>query len=134
MRIFLQSIRFGACPTAILLGALAVLASCRSYSPQPTPSVRIVRVPRAGSGGPEGVESISGTATTTAAGQQIVLYARNGGWWVQPFRSRPFTRVESDLRWKNVTHAGLEYAALLVKTKGTPSSRDLNPKDPNLLR
>ncbi|QMV20213.1 hypothetical protein GOB94_04070 [Granulicella sp. 5B5] len=57
---------------------------------------------------------MSGTATITAPGQQIVLYARNGNWWVQPFRSRPFTKIEADATWNNVTHIGHEYAALLV--------------------
>jgi len=78
-------------------------------------------VPRAGRGGKENVESISGTATVTAAGQQIILYAKTGNWWVQPFRSRPFTKVESDTTWNNVTHIGTEYAALLVAPGYNPT-------------
>jgi len=35
-------------------------------------------------------------------------------WWVQPFRSRPFTEIERDASWKNSIHLGTEYAALLV--------------------
>jgi hypothetical protein len=60
------------------------------------------------------VESISGYATGAAKGQQIVLYAKNGKWWVQPFRSRAFTKLGSDSTWNSVTHIGTEYAALLV--------------------
>lgn len=98
----------------LLLGVLGIFNGCRSYSPQPKASVNIVRVPRAGQGGPEIVESISGDATGAAEGQEIVLYAKNGIWWVQPFRSRAFTKIESDSTWNAVTHIGTDYAALLV--------------------
>ncbi len=108
-------LRLEALPPVILLGGvLALFAGCNFRSSQPKPSVTITHVPRAGRGGSENVEQISGTATTTAAGQQIVLYARTDSWWVQPFRSRSFTRVEADSTWSNVTHVGAEYAALLV--------------------
>jgi PAS domain S-box-containing protein len=46
--------------------------------------------------------------------QQIVLYARSGAWWVQPLADRPFTKIQPDSSWKNSTHPGTEYAALLV--------------------
>jgi len=97
-----------------LAGALAGLRACHSLTTQPKASLKIVLMPRAGSGGPESVEPISGTAIVTAPGQQVVLYSPNGSWWVQPFRSRPFTSVESNATWDNVTHVGSGYAALLV--------------------
>jgi formate hydrogenlyase transcriptional activator len=46
--------------------------------------------------------------------QQIVLYARSGAWWVQPLADRPFTKIQPDSKWKNSSHPGTEYAALLV--------------------
>ena len=48
-------------------------------------------------------------------GQQLVLYARSGVWWVQPLANRPFTEIQRDSKWSNFTHRGLEYAALLVE-------------------
>ncbi len=48
-------------------------------------------------------------------GQQLVLYARSGQWWVQPLTNEPFTRIQPDSKWSNSTHLGTEYAALLVE-------------------
>ena len=115
MQRFLHSTWWKACRAAVLsLGAFDILAGCGTYSPQPKASVEFVRVPRGGHGGPEITEPISGTASGSVDGQQIVLYAKNGRWWVQPFRSRPLTKVESDSTWNAVTHIGTDYAALLV--------------------
>lgn len=36
-------------------------------------------------------------------------------WWVQPFADRPFTDIQPDLQWHNITHLGTEYAAVLVE-------------------
>jgi hypothetical protein len=95
-------------------GLLSLLAGCQRNPVGPKASVAITVVPRGGEGGPDNLESISGTATVTAPGQQIVLYALNGKWWIQPFHSKPYTSVASDATWNNVTHIGREYAALLV--------------------
>jgi hypothetical protein len=43
-----------------------------------------------------------------------VLFARSGLWWVQPLGDKPFTAIASDSTWKNTTHPGTAYAALLV--------------------
>jgi len=51
-----------------------------------------------------------------------VLYVKSGElWWVQPFTDRPFTKILGDSSWKNQTHLGSEYAALLVDSGYTPS-------------
>jgi len=47
-------------------------------------------------------------------GQQIVLYAKSGAWWVQPLANEAFTKLNPDSTWTNSTHVGTEYAALLV--------------------
>jgi hypothetical protein len=60
------------------------------------------------------MDSIEGRAIGAKPGQQIVLYAKNGLWWVQPFLNRPFTTIQSDGTWKSSTHLGTDYAALLV--------------------
>ena len=51
------------------------------------------------------------------AGEQIVLFAKSGAglWWVQPFANHPFTEIRSDQQWRNSTHLGTEYAAMLVE-------------------
>jgi signal transduction histidine kinase len=54
-------------------------------------------------------------------GQQIVLYAHaldeNGQmtWFVQPLALEPFTTIRANGTWRNSTHPGSEYAALLVE-------------------
>lgn len=54
--------------------------------------------------------------------QRIVLYARSGNWYVQPFTDQPFTSIEADSSWRNTTHLGTEYAALLVEPDFKPPS------------
>jgi len=56
-------------------------------------------------------------------GQQVVLYAHSGVWWVQPFAAQSATRILSDGSWKNSTHLGTEYAALLVDADYHPQVR-----------
>ena len=41
-------------------------------------------------------------------------------WWVQPFRSRPFTDIARGSTWQNSIHLGTEYAALLVDAEYRP--------------
>jgi hypothetical protein len=49
------------------------------------------------------------------------LYAKSEEiWWIQPFTEKPFTKLESDSKWKNQTHLGTEYAALLVDASYRP--------------
>lgn len=60
------------------------------------------------------MQNIAGRVTGGRAGQRIVLYAKSGTWWVQPFASKPFTKIEPDATFKTTTHLGTEYAALLV--------------------
>jgi len=56
-------------------------------------------------------------------GQKIVVYAKNGIWWVQPFKTQPFTAIQSNLTWKTSTHLGTDYAALLVNPGFQPPAR-----------
>ena len=53
---------------------------------------------------------------------RIVLYARTNIWYVQPIVSKPFTNIKKNGRWKNRTHLGNEYAALLVKKSFKPEN------------
>jgi hypothetical protein len=89
--------------------------SCGRQPVSSTPNVVFDRVPRADRGGPDKLDTIEGHATGVRPGQQIVLYAWSEGmWWIQPFADKPFTQIQSNSRWKNQTHLGGEYAALLI--------------------
>jgi hypothetical protein len=68
------------------------------------------------------MEDIEGHVTGQRPGQQVVLYARAGAWWVQPFSYQPFTEIGADSTWKSSTHLGTEYAALLVEKGYRPSA------------
>ncbi len=79
-------------------------------------------VPPADNGGPEKVGAVAGRVRGAGTGQRIVLFARSGAWWVQPYRSQPFTAIQSDSTWKTTIHLGTEYAALLVRPDYRPPS------------
>src|SRR5215471_5616118 len=70
-------------------------------------------------GDPSRMSAIKGKVIGARPGQQIVLYAHaldeNGQmtWFVQPLAIEPFTRIRADSTWRNSTHPGAEYAALL---------------------
>jgi signal transduction histidine kinase len=98
----------------LLLFFCVLLSGCRSKHSVPGPSIEFTRVPPAAEGGPDKLDIIEGRATGVRPGQQIVLYAQWGPWWVQPLADQPFTIIETDSKWRNSTHFGTEYAALLV--------------------
>jgi len=107
---------------ALLLAGCLLLAACQSRSPIASPSIVFDKVPRGDVGGPDNQDTIEGRAISTKPGQQIVLYAKSEGlWWVQPFTDRPFTAIQGDSRWKNQTHLGSQYAALLVNQGYRPA-------------
>jgi hypothetical protein len=98
----------------LLAGALALLAGCHSASRPAPVSLQFTRIPPAGEGGPDKVDTIAGRATGLKPGQQIVLFAKADAWWVQPLANQPYTTVQSDGTWSSTTHLGTEYAALVV--------------------
>jgi len=103
-------------PACAALVCLA-LSNCRPIRNPGEPSIEFTRVPAAGEGDPEKLESIEGRVSGFQPGQHIVLFARSGMWWVQPFANQPFTTIQPDSKWKNVTHPGAAYAALLVDSR-----------------
>jgi len=100
-----------------------LLAGCGAPGTDVTPSIQFTKVPAAVEGGPSRLEPIEGLVTGARDGQRIVLYARSGGWWVQPLANEPFTSIQSDRTWRNSTHLGTEYAALLVAADYRPPAR-----------
>jgi hypothetical protein len=109
------------CPTACAtLFLAAALGGCGLSQAHSTPSIEITRVPPAGEGAPQAVEPIEGRVSGARPDQRIVLFARSGVWWVQPFALQPFTAIQPDSKWKNSTHPGSAYAALLVDSRYRP--------------
>jgi hypothetical protein len=85
-------------------------------------SIEFIKIPLAAVGGLDNMDTIEGRVIGVRPEQQIVLYAKSGGrWWIQPFARDPlFTKIQGDSKWKNVTHLGEEYAALLVEPSYSP--------------
>jgi len=97
---------------------------CHSRNDGRRVSLQITHVPVADPGGPFQSDYIEGRASGSRPDQEIVLYARSGGiWWVQPFKIHPFTKIQADSTWKNQTHLGTEYAALLVDPGYSPAAK-----------
>jgi hypothetical protein len=103
-----------------LLVAVILLVGCRSPHAHDEPVIEFTRIPEAAEGGPDKIDTIEGRVQGAKPGQRLVLFARSGSWWVQPLAEQPYTTIEADLTWRNATHLGLEYAALLVEPDYTP--------------
>lgn len=92
-----------------------LLASCHAQKQSPGISIEFTKVPPAAQGGRERVDIIAGRVVGARPGQQIVVYARSGPWWVQPWPEKPFIPIQKNSTWGTETHLGFEYAALLVE-------------------
>ena len=100
---------------ALVLIFATLVSGCRVRQNSHGPSIEFTKVPVAHEGGPDRLDTIEGRVVGARSGQQIVLYARSGTWWVQPLGNHPFTKIGPDSKWSNTTHFGTEYAALLVE-------------------
>jgi hypothetical protein len=99
----------------LLIVAFCMLMSgCQSRNTNVQPTIEFTKVPPAEEGGPDRLDTVEGRVTGAGPGQQLVLYAKSGTWWIQPMTFRPFTQIQPDSTWKSSTHLGTEYAALLV--------------------
>ena len=105
---------------ALLLSLCVLLAGCGARNTNVGPSIEFTKVPLAGEGGPDKLDTIEGRVVRARPGQQIVLFARWGPWWVQPLADQPFTKIQPDSKWSSSTHFGTEYAALLVDPEYLP--------------
>jgi two-component sensor histidine kinase len=65
--------------------------------------------------------TISGEVNGPHQGLKLVLYARSGRWYVQPYADEPFTTINPDSTWSSPTHLGTDYAALLVQPGYVPA-------------
>lgn len=105
-----------------------VFGGCTSREPGAGAFIEFTRVPLADKGGYPSLDTIEGRVIGAQPGQQIVLFARSGAWYVQPFADQQFTKIKPDSTWSNSTHLGTEYAALLVEPEYSPPAKtDLLP-------
>jgi hypothetical protein len=104
------------------LGAVIAL-SITAYRLAPaadTPLIEFSAIPPSGDGSPDRLETIGGRVHGARSGDRVVLFALSGAWWVQPLGNDPFTAIQPDSTWKNSTHPGAVYGALLVDSHYRP--------------
>lgn len=109
--------------TFLAILSCLLLSGCRSEKSQIAPAIEFSKIPLVDEGGTGKIDTIEGRVTGARPGRQIILYARSGAWYVQPFTDQPFTKIQPDSTWKNSTHLGTEYAALLVEPDYHPPAR-----------
>jgi hypothetical protein len=118
----------------LLLGFCIALTSCPSRPADTRPAIEFSKIPPAAQGGRERVDTIAGHVKNARPGQQIVIYARSGPWWVQPWPDRPVIPIQADSTWSTETHLGFEYAALLVDPDyHPPTTMDVAPTQGGLV-
>ncbi len=107
-----------------------LLNGCATRQTGGKPEIEFSVIPPAAEGGPDTVARVAGRVTGARPGQQIVLFAKAGIWWVQPTKNEPLTPIQSDSTWSNSIHLGTEYAALLVEPGyRPPPTMDTLPSD-----
>jgi hypothetical protein len=113
---------------ALLVVLCIALNNCKSRQANTEPSIEFTKIPPTAQGGRERVDTIAGSVRNARPGQQIVIYAHSGPWWVQPWPDRPLISINADSTWSTDTHLGFEYAALLVDRDYHPlPTMDLPP-------
>src|ERR1700757_209149 len=113
---------------ALTLSCCLALLGCHSGQSGAAPNIEFSKIPPAAQGGRERVDTISGRVMGARPGQQIVIYARSGPWWVQPWPDHPLIPIRPDSTWTTQTHLGFEYAALLVdQDYHPPPTTDVAP-------
>jgi hypothetical protein len=102
--------------TALAAISGAFCGACGSRRPESGAVIHFSRIPQADPNGRSRNDIIEGSVQGARTGQQLVLYAKSGKWWIQPLVNQPFTPLQKDTsKWTNATHLGTEYAALLVE-------------------
>jgi len=104
-----------------LIFSCILMVSCHSQKDKQGPLIEFTKIPPAAQGGRERVETIAGRVRGYHPGEQIVIYAHSGPWWVQPWPDQALIPIQADSTWSTSTHLGFEYAALLVEPGYRPS-------------
>jgi hypothetical protein len=109
-----------AAAAAALAATCLSATACTNGSTTGNSSITLLDVPPAADGGAPQLAPIAGRVSGAQPGQRVVVFAKSGVWWVQPLVAQPFTEIAPDATWKNTTHLGTEYAALLVNADYQP--------------
>jgi hypothetical protein len=99
----------------VLLALICLQIGCDAQRVRVEPSLTLTTLPPYGEGTAYKIAPIEGRVTGAQAGEKIVLYAKSTVWWIQPTVLEPFTSIQANGVWKNETHPGTSYAALLVR-------------------
>lgn len=121
MSLFMNNFPAGRASAAMLLAAGMLLCGCGKSARENQAAIAITQAPPQSPGGPDKMDFIQGKVTGAKPGEQVVLYARSNIWWIQPVSQQPFTSIQPDSTWRNSTHLGTEYAALLVEPGYKPT-------------
>lgn len=125
--LFWGRLQFRGLARVVVLFSLA-LHGCQSQKANTGPSIEFTKIPPAAQGGRERVDTIAGRVRNARPGQQIVIYAHSGTWWVQPWPDHALIPIQGDSTFSTETHLGFEYAALLVDPEYHPlPTMDLTP-------
>ena len=100
---------------ALILACSLTLQGCKSRESSVNPTIEFTKIPPAAQGGRERVDTIAGRVRNARPGQQIVIYAHSGQWWLQSSPEHPLIPIKADSTWSTETHLGFDYAALLVE-------------------
>ena len=103
--------------------SIIIFCQCDLHRPVAHPEIEFTRVPPGGLDSGGRLQLLEGRVRGAKPGQRIVLFAKTDVWWVQPFLTKPFTTINQDATWRNSTHAGTEFAALLVSSEFVPPVR-----------
>jgi hypothetical protein len=106
--------------TAVVASCVAAVAAVAACGTSPPRVITFTEIPPAASGGSVRTATISGRVEGARPGDRIVLFAKSGGWYVQPLRSNPFTAIDAQGRWRSTIHLGTEYAAMVVRDDYRP--------------
>ena len=106
-----------------------LFAGCSMQRKNAEPSIEFTTIPFTDQGGTQRLDNVEGRVTGARPNQRIVLYARSGVWYVQPYSNQPFTTIQADSTWRSTTHLGTHYAALLAEPNYVPPAiTDVLPK------
>lgn len=107
-------------PVNIPAGTTKVVATPTPNGPEGKPTIAITEVPTKGAGEQE-MQTIAGTVGGVNIKEcKVVLFAYAGTWFVQPYVVTPDTSIKEGNIWRNDTHLGTRYAALLVTNSYKP--------------
>ncbi len=101
-----------------------LLTGCHLTSSAGDPAVEFTVVPEAAAGGTDRLAPIAGRVVGARPDQRIVLFAKSGIWWVQPFAAQPFTTIAADSTWTSTIHLGRTEAVAIAVRRASSSCKE----------